>query len=265
MAVKKAEATLDIQALDQQEITLKIIGNTPLYFNKMSAKAQRTLLAGGGRKTAAEKKLLKHDPEREFAASAYTHNNPDTLLCFPAPGIKGAMATAALETAGVTKTSVNRLLYLPEHSIRIWGSPQMKLDVVRSADMNKTPDVRTRAYLPTWCSEVKIRYIHPTLNKKSVISLLVNAGMVCGIGDFRVEKGKGAFGSFSVLLEGDPREAEWDEIKSTMGRDAQQLAMVAPQMADDDSAELLEWLREERVNRGLNPDGSSSDLAMAAE
>ena len=62
------------------------------------------------------------------------------------------MATAALETAGVNKTSVNRLVSLPQDKINIWGKPYLKIDVVRSADMNRTPDIRTRAFLPNWCA-----------------------------------------------------------------------------------------------------------------
>ena len=37
----------------------------------------------------------------------------------------------------------------------------------------------------------------------SVVSLLCNAGILVGVGDFRQEKGKGAFGSFRVLGEGE--------------------------------------------------------------
>ena len=41
------------------------------------------------------------------------------------------MAEAALETKGVAKSSVNRLVYLPEQRIRIWGRPYLKMDIVR--------------------------------------------------------------------------------------------------------------------------------------
>ena len=65
MAIKKPEADgLHIEALKRGRITLRLIGETPLYFNAMSVKAKRTLLLGGGKKTAAEKKEIKHDPER---------------------------------------------------------------------------------------------------------------------------------------------------------------------------------------------------------
>jgi hypothetical protein len=156
MAVAKKEMTeLHIDRLKQGRLTLRMVGTTPLYFNAMSAKAKRDLLLGGAKKTKAQRVEIKHHPEREFRDSMYRKAGGDTLLCFPAPGVKGAMATAALETAGITKSSVQRLIFLPETHVQIWGVPQLKMDIVRSADMNKTPDVRTRAYLPRWCAEVE--------------------------------------------------------------------------------------------------------------
>lgn len=248
MAVKKDEA-LQIDALKQGRVTLRLIGTTPFYFNAMSAKAKRSLLIGGGKKTAAEKREIKHNPEEEFRDSVYRLPEGDTLLGFPAPGIKAAMATAALETPGVTKSSVQRLIFLPQQKVKIWGRPLLKCDVVRSADMNKTPDIRTRAFLPRWCSEVDIAFVTPTLSVHSIVSLLSNAGVVCGIGDFRQEKGKGSFGTFSV--HGDDLgewQDTWDEITAE-GRDVQSDALKAPEAADVETADLLEMLDEERQRR----------------
>lgn len=250
MAVKKAEAgTLHIDALKQGRVTLRMIGTTPLYFNAMSAKAKRTLLIGGGKKTAAEKKELKHDPEQEFRDSVYRQPSGPTLLGFPAPGVKGAMATAALETPGVTKTSVQRLIFLPQQRINIWGKPLLKMDVVRSADMNKTPDVRTRAFLPRWCAEVDIAFVTPTLSVHSVVSLLANAGVIVGIGDFRQEKGRGSYGTFAVAGDdlGDWSDY-WAEVTAE-GRAVQEAAMSEPEFADEETADLMEMLQDERIKR----------------
>lgn len=250
MAVKKAESEgLHIDPLKQGRVTLTLVGMTPLYFNAMSVKAKRTLLLGGGKKTAAEKRELKHDPEQEFRDSVYRQPTGETLLCFPAPGIKGAMATAALETPGVTKTSVQRLIFLPQQRVNVWGRPLLKMDVVRSADMNKTPDVRTRAFLPRWVAEVDIAFVSPTLSAHSVVSLLANAGVIVGIGDFRQEKGRGSFGTFAVTgADG----GEWADLIAEVkqeGRLAQEHALAKPEMADDETADLMEILLDERQRR----------------
>ena len=248
MATKKAEAgTLQIDALKQGRVTLRLIGTTPFYFNAMSVKAKRSLLIGGGKKTAAERRELKHNPEEEFRDSVYRLPDGPTLLGFPAPGVKGAMATAALETAGVTKTSVQRLIFLPEQRIKVWGVPFLKMDVVRSADMQKTPDIRTRAFLPRWCAEVQIAFVMPTLSTHSIVSLLQNAGTIVGLGDFRQEKGRGSYGTFRVIGEGQD-DTEWNELMAE-GREAQSAAMEYPQFADQDTIELMELLEDERAKR----------------
>jgi len=252
MATKKAETGLTIEPLKQGRVTLRMIGMTPLYFNAMSAKTKRDLAVGRNKKTAAEKKTIaKHIPEQEFRDSVYKMKEGDTYLGFPAPGVKAAMATAALETAGVTKTSVNRLIFLPEQKIKVWGRPYLKMDVVRSADMNRTPDIRNRAYLPRWCAEVDIAFVTPTLSLRSVVSLLSNAGAIIGIGDFRQEKGRGSFGTFAVAGDDMGEFADiWDEV-SQEGWAVQEAAMEAAAPYDEETAELLEYVNEELEDRGL--------------
>lgn len=245
----KTETSLHIDALKQGRVTLRLIGVTPMYFNSMSAKTKRTLLIGGGKKTAAEKKHLKHDPEQEFRDSIYRMAGGPTLLGFPAPGVKSAMAEAALETPGVTKSSVQRLIFLPEQRIKVWGKPFLKCDVVRSADMNRTPDIRTRAFLPRWCAEVDLAFVTPTLSIHSVVSLLSNAGAIIGVGDFRQGKGKGSYGTFAVAGDDLGGWSElWGQITAE-GREVQQEAMDDPECADDDTRDLMLMLDEERQRR----------------
>lgn len=249
MSKKPTEpATLVIDALKQGRVTMRIIGSTPMYYNAMSVKAKRSLLIGGGKKTAAEKKEIKHDPETEFRDSVYkTHTGP-TLLAFPAAGIKNGMATAALVTDGVKKTDVQRLIFLPQEKISIWGKPYLRMDIVRSADMNRTPDIRTRAFLPRWCAEIDIAFVTPNLSVHSIASLINNAGLVSGLGDFRQEKGKGSYGTFR-LVASEEDEALWDQITTTEARETQQTALAEPETYDDDTRELWAMLRQERMRR----------------
>lgn len=234
-----------IQIIKQGQMVVRIVGTTPLYFNSMGLKAKQTLLLGGAKKTAAEKAQIKHNPEAEFRDSTYKTAAGPTLLCLPAAAFKGAMATAALATPGMKKTDVQRLVFLPEQFVPIWGVPYLKMDVVRSADMNKTPDVRTRAFLPQWCAQVEVRFATPHLSAHGIISLLANAGIVCGVGDFRQEKGRGGFGTFSPVDEAD---AVFAEIQK-QDRAAQQAALDHPRFADDATAELMELVSEARIRR----------------
>ena len=189
---------LSIESLQQTEVSFKIIGTAPLIYNSMSLKAQKTLLMGAAKKTAAEKKEIKHNPEEEFVDSCYINGTNGSYLSFPSTGIKRGMATAALETAGVTKASINRGIYVVGEHINVWGKPYMNMSVVRSSDINRTPDIRTRAKLPNWCTEVTIRYINPTFSQLDITALLVNAGTLCGLGDWRIEKG-GPMGGYRIV------------------------------------------------------------------
>lgn len=241
-------ATLIIDALKQGRVTMRIIGSTPMYYNAMSVKAKRSLLIGGGKKTAAEKKEIKHDPETEFRDSVYKTRTGPTLLAFPAAGIKNGMATAALVTDGVKKTDVQRLIFLPQEKISIWGRPYLRMDVVRSADMNRTPDIRTRAFLPRWCAEIDIAFVTPNLSIHSIGSLVNNAGLVSGLGDFRQEKGKGSYGTFR-LVSTEEDEALWQELTEKEARESQETALAEPETYDDETRELWAMLRQERMRR----------------
>ena len=242
MATKKTTTTetIEIPALRRGTIRLRIIGTTPMFQNRMAAKAQQQLLVGGGKKTAAEKKNIKHNPLEEFRNSAEIAPTGPTALGLRVVAVKAAMCSAALETAGITKTSAQRLLFMPGDHVALYGTPQLRMDVVRSADINRTPDVRTRAYLPKWGAEIEVNFITPQLSAAGVATLLANAGVLIGVGDFRQEKGKGAFGSFRVIGP-DEDDAEWQELVEFHGRPAQEEALRDPEFANEETAELMDF------------------------
>ena len=141
MPPKKDNSPLYVQRLAVDERTFKILGLTPIYHNRMSAKAKQQLLVGGQRKTVADRRELKHNPFEEFRDSLHhcPGLNPNTDLGFPAVGVKAALATAALVVSGIAKTDVQRLVFLPEEMIPIYGVPRLRMDVTRNADPKRTP------------------------------------------------------------------------------------------------------------------------------
>lgn len=250
MVAKKTNETAEITVapLRRGSVKLRIIGETPLFQNRMSAKAKQQLLVGGRKKTKVERLEVKHNPLVEYRDSAEIMTSGPTALGLRVVAVKAAMATAALETPGLTKTSAQRLLFMPGDLVPLYGTPQLRMDVVRSADINKTPDVRTRAFLPRWGAEIEVQYIVPQLSVASVVTLLCNAGVLVGVGDFRQEKGKGAFGSFRVLGEGEDDD-EWNDLVANHGRAAQAMALEAPDYADSDTADLMEHFFAETKRR----------------
>ena len=229
--------TISVPVLKMEQATFSLIGNSGLYCHRMGAKAKQQLLLGGRKKTAAERLSLKHNPEQEFVDSMHVKSGlfDGTQVVFPATAVKSAMATAALVVDGIKGTDVKRLVYIPDEWIPIYGIPKLRMDITRSADIGKTPDVRTRAFFPSWATQITVRWAKPALSKKSIYALLVNAGIMCGIGDFRQEKGKGGFGTWDVV----------DSIpKSHLDEAGQTEAIKEPEAYDEDT----QWLMDEFHN-----------------
>ena len=104
MAKTKVVGTIEVDPLKVGSVTVWLKGRTPLICNRMAEKARRAILFPSGRPTTTDKaSRLKHDPRDEFRNSMNTRPGAGaTRIVFPAPAIKGAIATAALETKGTT-------------------------------------------------------------------------------------------------------------------------------------------------------------------
>jgi hypothetical protein len=243
------DGPLDIPRIKQGVVEVFVLGVTPLIFNRASEKVKRELLLPRGRlNTAARAANLKHDPISEYRASVYRirGDNP-TRLGMPSTAFKGAMRTAALRLPGVARTEVDQLIYVEGYTISVFGTPQLKMDMVRMADRNRTPDIRTRAVLPEWCCKIAIRHTLPLITAQSAANLLAGGGMVAGVGDFRQEKGKGNFGLFDLV---DHDDKEWHRIAKSGTRAAQDTALESPLSFDEETEELLIWFDAEIKRRG---------------
>lgn len=246
---------VDIMQVESGRLEVCILGTSPIILNRMSEKAKRELLMPKGRKNAVEKATtLKHDPMQEFQASAYRlpHltdlKTPPTLLAVLATSFKGAMASAALDLPGTKKAQIGRLTYVNGDYVPLFGVPQLSMSIVRSADMNKTPDVRTRAIVPQWACSLSVTYVKPLMRPQAVTNLLAAAGMYIGVGDWRPEKGKGNYGQFKLV---DPDDEQYLKIIEEGGRDAQLQGIESPACYDDETASLLAWFDDERGRRSL--------------
>lgn len=234
------EEEIRIEPLQLGRLRLRIVGTTPLYQNRLTEKYRQEMLVGSRPKTRADRAQIRHQPQAEFRAAAEIAPSGPTALGLRTVAVKAAMAAAALETGGVTKASVQRLLTTPAGWFPVWGIPRLKLDVVRDAGIARTPNIRSRCFLPRWAAEVEIAFVMPQFGSHSVVNLLANAGVVIGVGDFRQQKGAGSFGSFRVLGEGQD-DSEWSEIVAEGGRAAQLAALDRAEPADEETRELLEF------------------------
>lgn len=248
MAIKKTGDSIDVVEIRQGRIVCNVLGRTPLVLNAMSAKIKQGLLSPRKKNAAEKASSLKHNPIEEYRATAYKAAEGPTRIIFPAVSFKAALADAAKDLPGAAKAQVGRLTYVEGDSVHIYGVPKMWMTVVRSADMNRTPDVRTRAILPEWACTVAISYIVPILRELTVGRLLAAAGIMRGIGDGRPEKGKFGYGQFELVGAEDPR---WLAITKAGGRKAQDEALANPQPYDGETEELLKWWQADAARRGF--------------
>lgn len=259
MATKETKPiTIEIPEIRKGRLLISVVGTRPLICNRMSEKARHTLLLPSGRKTAAEKQSsLKHDPLSEYQASPYRMPvGSSTLIALMSSAFKGAMSTAALDLPGTKKAQIGRLVFVESDYTPVYGKPYLFMSVTRSADMNRTPDIRTRAILPRWACQLSVTFVQPLLNAQAIYNLLAAAGVSVGVGDWRPEKGKGDYGQFRIVNADDP---ELVEILQE-GRIVQERAMLDPEPYDGESAEMLSWWSDEVKRRGFDVgQGEDSD------
>lgn len=237
-----------IQPVRQNTLEVALLGLSPLIQHRMAAKGLRELLFPAPPRNRAEKAAtLKHDPLWEFADAAMILPTGPTLLGMPSTAFKKALMTAALDMPGSTKSQIGRLVYVEDEHTGIYGIPHIFSTVVRNSGLNRTPDVRTRPILPHWAAVIRITYVTPLITEQGVLNLLTGAGTTAGVGDFRPEKGAGAFGRFCPVRKDDP---EFLAIMEQGGRAAQESAMADPEPYDDTTRELLGWFADERKRRG---------------
>lgn len=255
MAAKKntpqAEVISDILKVQKGFVDCYVVGTSPLILNRMSEKAKHELLMPRGRKTATEKATtLKHSPVDEYRASASTIRDASspTYLSILSTAFKGAIRTAALDMPGAKKAQIGRLTYIEGDYVGIYGVPKLFMSVTRSSDMNRTPDVRTRAIVPRWAGLVRVSFVQPLIRAQAVVNLLASAGITVGVGDWRPEKGAGSYGQFRVAGQDDP---EFLEIVAEGSRQAQIDALETPVCYDEDTADLMKWYEEELGRRQL--------------
>jgi len=243
-----------ILEVHQGECQYWLLGTEPIVHNRLSEKARHELLMPGGRKTAVERQLvLKHEPYNEYRASPYRMPaDTPTAIGILAASFKKALMAAALDLPGAKKAQIGRLVWVTGEVNRmytpIYGVPQIMLAPVRSADINRTPDIRSRAVCPRWACHLTVRYVEPLIKEQAITRLMAAAGMYIGVGDWRKEKGSGTFGSFELRPPDDP---EWHEVVEAGRREVQVAALEKPECYDLETLDLLTWFDAERNRRQM--------------
>lgn len=253
---QETEVTLEINELQTGEVQMHVLGTSPLIMNRFSQKAWQQLLLGSPRKNRAElDSRLKHDPIAEFRGALYKNRDARRPALFHVPNgmFHGALASAALDIPGAKRAVIERLTSITDVNIDLFGVPQFFMAMVRNSDMARTPDVRTRPIFAEWAASVTVRYVRPQLTERVIGRMFGAAGLICGIGDWRVQKG-GPYGSWRLVSADDK---DFRRVVSKQGRAAQQRAWDHPEAFDQDSEELYAWYCAEVRRREMKTDDAA--------
>lgn len=248
------EAEIVITEIQQGVAEFYIVGLTPLVYNSMNFHAQAGILFPKGKKTAAQKATtLKHVPLQEYRDSVYRRRDDETgptRLVLPSIMFKAATADVAKRIPGSSKSEIQQLVWVNGANVDLYGIPQVYMRPVRSADIKRTPDIRTRAIVPNWCCKVSVTYVQPHLQADTVGKLLAAAGVLNGVGDYRQQKGAGNYGQFQLVNKDD---AEFARIVESGGMAAQDFALQNPVPFDHGTEQLWNWFNEQMKTRDAAP------------
>jgi hypothetical protein len=194
-----------------------IIGLRPLIVHAWSQKAKREMLQGQTKAVRGEGKP-KREPQKDFTDSIYRMGKDKQgreRYGFPATGIKKSLLTGAHMDKGIAKTIALSSLWIDAPLfpvtttvpgaicdlplVRIWGDePEMREDTVRvGTGITKKSTLAFRAQFRRWAINVRGRFNLATMDEKKLAFLIGEAGLACGVGEWRNEK-SGVFGSYRM-------------------------------------------------------------------
>lgn len=205
-----------------------IVGDTPLITHAWSEKARRQMLQKQVKATRGGREA--RDPHADFVSSLYPMG--EGIYGFPAMGFKNALLSVAHKDKGIAKTNVMAALWINAQIaraqpafegavcdmplLRIYGSePVNREDMVKiGSGLNKTASLAYRAQFTVWAFRVSGKFNADAITIEQLAFLISEAGMACGLGEWRNER-KGMFGAFHAAdLE---EEAAWDAFAAGSG------------------------------------------------
>jgi hypothetical protein len=198
------EAAVQIDRIDAETLLVPIVGTSPLIVHNFSEKSKRAMLSSQqGRKKVKENR----DPQAEYEAAFYRiATDEGDAYGFPVTAFKAATTGAArYYDKSITMTGLRQLLFMhgtftkadPQQLVRIYGTPEMREDVVRLGGPSRSADLRYRPMFPEWSTTLKVTYVRSSISRDSVLSLIDAGGMGIGVGEWRPEK-RGEFGTYMI-------------------------------------------------------------------
>jgi hypothetical protein len=198
--MKTQSKTVEILEFQIREVTIPIVGISPLIVHKFSEKAMKIIQDKQAGK-AKNKKHATREPESDFENAK--HVSVLGWEGFPAAGFKAAMTRGAKMIGMVMKDTQTGFFVRADceetQLVRIYGEARMRTDQVRVG--MGAADIRYRPEYVNWTTELSIEFNAGVLSIEQIYQMVKAAGYGCGIGEMRPEKGKFNYGRFKLANE----------------------------------------------------------------
>ena len=223
-----AAQTIQIRRARLVPFRLWVLGTTPLITHSWSEKAKREML-GTQLKVIRGGKAAR-DPNQDYVDSLYQMG--DGVYGFPATGLKKAILAPAHKDRGIARSSTQQALWIHHEMVRvqpafagaicdmpliriIGAKPEMREDMGRvGVGLSKKATLLYRAQFWPWAFYVTGQINQDVISLDTLATLIYEAGLICGIGEWRNEK-NGIFGAFKVANEEESQA--WDRYRSGDG------------------------------------------------
>lgn len=201
-ATDKLQVT--IPQIETGQISLKLMGDSPLISHAWSQKAIDMMLAKQMKKakTARDAK----DPWVDFCDSLYwitprpkapsEKDVEGAVFGFPCVAFKAAAVGACRFSEGIKMTEARGSFHVSGELAAIESQPpKMRQDMVRIG--MGTSDVRFRGEFTEWSVTLPITYNTAMFSPEQIVNLFNLAGFGVGVGEWRPER-DGSYGRFHV-------------------------------------------------------------------
>lgn len=184
---------------------LEIGFETPVIQNCFAQKTLEDMLRKHmGLTVVREKKVPRECIERAKV------KNTEGVICVPSTAFKKGMITARTLVKGISKTQLQTQIFVKGNAIPLNYEEQVhRMDLVRTAGINRQPDIRFRPEYRGCSARLVIEYPPGDFKVQSIVDLLNRAGSV-GVGEWRPEK-NGIYGRYYVKRHIDT-QAEINEV-----------------------------------------------------
>lgn len=188
-----AEKIIEIPEIKLGQMTVGIVGQTPLITNRFGERARKAIEDKQQKKARGAREARV--PQEEFEDALHVMGGGK--YGFPAVGIKKALVVAGGRFADEKMTHLRGLLNVMGDLVEIKSNdaPKMRSDTVRL--QGGVTSIAYRPMFMPWEMDVPVIYNEGLISESQILNLFQIAGFAVGIGAWRPES-NGVFGQFTL-------------------------------------------------------------------